>query len=309
MESHGVHYMQRTSDYATRTAASHGDPSSVNLVVWIRGTIRILRIVLRKSTKELEKRAIATKAAQLLVAAPAVNDAQAIIIALMEEYENVLNGDNLHRYFISTDSWIENSGNEDSADDENIYMHEQKSSSLGTKITKEADLGLKIGHSKALLKSEDVVANHSAIADLPSRSRRSRIPVLLAEAKRQFSLRYGKGIETEVERIYVLHGIFREDSTIGMVPLTFTEDGDQLPDSNSNLDEGNYSGVDNSVSLSISRELQDGIGQIVTQPLTTQEILTAPKDISNEQIIQLCAFHVMVLVHRTEKKPSRGTRG
>ena len=56
-----------------------------------------------------------------------------------------------------------------------------------------------------------LVANHSAIADLPSRSRRSRIPVLLAEAKRQFSLRYGKGIETEVERIYVLHGIFRED--------------------------------------------------------------------------------------------------
>ena len=94
-----------------------------------------------------------------------------------------------------------------------------------------------------------------------------------------------------------------------MVPLTFTEDGDQLPDSNSNLDEGSYSGVDNSVSLSISRELQDGIGQIVTQPLTTQEILTAPKDISNEQIIQLCAFHVMVLVHRTEKKPSGGTRG
>ena len=44
MESHGVHYMQGTSDYATRTAASQGDPSSVNLVVWIRGTIRILRL-------------------------------------------------------------------------------------------------------------------------------------------------------------------------------------------------------------------------------------------------------------------------
>ena len=29
MESHGVHYMQGTSDYATRTAASQGDPSSV----------------------------------------------------------------------------------------------------------------------------------------------------------------------------------------------------------------------------------------------------------------------------------------
>ena len=29
MEPHGVHYMQGTSDYATRTAASQGDPSSV----------------------------------------------------------------------------------------------------------------------------------------------------------------------------------------------------------------------------------------------------------------------------------------
>ena len=27
------------------------------------------------------------------------------------------------------------------------------------------------------------------------------------------------------------------------------------------------------------------------------------KGISNEQFIQLCAFHVMVLVHRTEKIP------
>ena len=29
MEPHGVHYIQGTSDYATRTAASQGDPSSV----------------------------------------------------------------------------------------------------------------------------------------------------------------------------------------------------------------------------------------------------------------------------------------
>ena len=70
---------------------------------------------------------------------------------------------------------------------------------------------------------------------------------------------------------------FKSCRTIGMVPLTFTEDGDQLPDSNSNLDEGSYSGVDNSVSLSISRELQDGIDQIVTQPLTTQENLDSSK--------------------------------
>ena len=70
---------------------------------------------------------------------------------------------------------------------------------------------------------------------------------------------------------------FKSCRTIGMVPLTFTEDGDQLPDSNSNLDEGSCSGVDNSVSLSISRELQDGIGQIVIQPLTTQENLDSSK--------------------------------
>nr|CAN79143.1 hypothetical protein VITISV_040461 [Vitis vinifera] len=70
------------------------------------------------------------RSVQLLVAAHAVNAAQAIIITFMEEYENVLDGDNLHIYFISTDSWIENSGNEDSIDDENINMHEQNSPSF-----------------------------------------------------------------------------------------------------------------------------------------------------------------------------------
>ena len=30
--------------------------------------------------------------------------------------------------------------------------------------------------------------------------------------------------------------------------------------------------------------------------------MTASKDISNEQIIQLCALHVVDLVHRTEKR-------
>ncbi|RVW98079.1 Auxin transport protein BIG [Vitis vinifera] len=41
--------------------------------------------------------------------------------------------------------------------------------------------------------------------------------------------------------------------------LPFTEDGDQLPDSDSDLDEDGCTDVDNSVSLSISRELQDGM--------------------------------------------------
>ena len=57
---------------------------------------------------------------QFLVAAHAVNNAEAIIMALLEENENILDDDNLHRCFISTDSQIENSENEDSADDENI---------------------------------------------------------------------------------------------------------------------------------------------------------------------------------------------
>ena len=30
--------------------------------------------------------------------------------------------------------------------------------------------------------------------------------------------------------------------------------------------------------------------------------MTAPKDISNEQIIQLCTLHVVDLVHRIEKR-------
>ena len=54
-------------------------------------------------------------------------------------------------------------------------------------------------------------------------------------------------------------------------------DGDQLPDSDSDLAEDGCTDVDNSVSLSISRELQDGIGQIVIQPLTTQENLDRSK--------------------------------
>ena len=48
--------------------------------------------------------------------------------------------------------------------------------------------------------------------------------------------------------------------------LPFTEDGDQLPDSDSDLDDEGCTDVDDLVSLSISRELQDGIGQIVIQP-------------------------------------------
>ncbi|XWS52606.1 hypothetical protein CRYUN_Cryun11dG0085500 [Craigia yunnanensis] len=60
--------------------------------------------------------------AQLLAAANAANNAQAIITTLLEEYENVFDDENLQRCSISADSRIENSASEDSTDDENPDM-------------------------------------------------------------------------------------------------------------------------------------------------------------------------------------------
>jgi len=58
--------------------------------------------------------------AQLLAAANAANNAQAIITTLLEEYDNIFDDENLHRCSISADSRIENSGSEDTTDDENL---------------------------------------------------------------------------------------------------------------------------------------------------------------------------------------------
>ncbi|KAJ6964772.1 rho GTPase-activating protein 7-like isoform X1 [Populus alba x Populus x berolinensis] len=60
--------------------------------------------------------------AQLLAAANAANNAQAIITTLLEEYENIFDDENLHRCSISADSQIENSASDDSSDDENMDM-------------------------------------------------------------------------------------------------------------------------------------------------------------------------------------------
>lgn len=59
-------------------------------------------------------------AAQLLAAANAANNAQAIVTALLEEYDNIFDVDNLHRFSLSADSRVENSGSEDSTDDETV---------------------------------------------------------------------------------------------------------------------------------------------------------------------------------------------
>ncbi|XP_020085776.1 rho GTPase-activating protein 7-like isoform X1 [Ananas comosus] len=63
-------------------------------------------------------------AAQLLAAAAAANNAQAIITTLLEEYENIFDDDNLHRGSTSPDSQVEESGSEDSVDDENTDVKE-----------------------------------------------------------------------------------------------------------------------------------------------------------------------------------------
>ncbi|XP_031386516.1 rho GTPase-activating protein 7 isoform X2 [Punica granatum] len=56
--------------------------------------------------------------AQLLAAANAANNAQAIVTTLLEEYQNIFDDENLQRCSISADSQIENSGSEDSSEDD-----------------------------------------------------------------------------------------------------------------------------------------------------------------------------------------------
>ncbi|KAI3450037.1 hypothetical protein Pfo_006702 [Paulownia fortunei] len=56
--------------------------------------------------------------AQLLAAANAANNAQAIITTLLEEYENIFDDVSLHRCSMSADSQTDSSGSEDTSDDE-----------------------------------------------------------------------------------------------------------------------------------------------------------------------------------------------
>ncbi|KAK1277792.1 hypothetical protein QJS04_geneDACA007369 [Acorus gramineus] len=63
-------------------------------------------------------------AAQLLAAANAANNAQAIITALLEDYENIFDEDNLRRSSFSPDSQLEDSGSDVSADDGDLDMKE-----------------------------------------------------------------------------------------------------------------------------------------------------------------------------------------
>ncbi|XP_060197224.1 rho GTPase-activating protein 7-like isoform X4 [Lycium barbarum] len=62
--------------------------------------------------------------AQLLAAANAANNAQAIITTLLEEYENIFEENNLYRCSISADSQIGHSGSEESSDNDNLDMRD-----------------------------------------------------------------------------------------------------------------------------------------------------------------------------------------
>ncbi|KAL9250033.1 Rho GTPase-activating protein 7-like protein [Drosera capensis] len=60
--------------------------------------------------------------AQLLAAANAANNAHAIITTLLEEYDSIFDDDNLQRCSISADSRIENSGSDDSSENDNLLV-------------------------------------------------------------------------------------------------------------------------------------------------------------------------------------------
>ncbi|PON75747.1 Rho GTPase activating protein [Parasponia andersonii] len=77
--------------------------------------------------------------AQLLAAANAANNAQAIITTLLEEYENIFDDENLQRCSISADSRIENSGSEESTDDETIGMKDNGYHDAENEVDPETD--------------------------------------------------------------------------------------------------------------------------------------------------------------------------
>ncbi|CAN4119813.1 unnamed protein product [Withania somnifera] len=76
---------------------------------------------------------------QLLAAANAANNAQAIITTLLEEYENIFDDDNLHRCSISADSQIVNSGSEESSDDENRDMKDNSFHDAENEVDPDSD--------------------------------------------------------------------------------------------------------------------------------------------------------------------------
>ncbi|KAF9665779.1 hypothetical protein SADUNF_Sadunf16G0159200 [Salix dunnii] len=91
--------------------------------------------------------------AQLLAAANAANNAQAIITTLLEEYENIFDDENLHRCSISADSQIENSLSDDSSDDENMNMKDNGYHDAENEVDQDTDNDPERAHSGKLSES------------------------------------------------------------------------------------------------------------------------------------------------------------
>ncbi|KAG9148634.1 hypothetical protein Leryth_019152, partial [Lithospermum erythrorhizon] len=77
--------------------------------------------------------------AQLLAAANAANNAQAIVTMLLEEYENIFDGDSLHRCSISAGSRIGNSESENSSDDVTLDVKDDGYHDAGNDVDVETD--------------------------------------------------------------------------------------------------------------------------------------------------------------------------
>ncbi|XP_010519801.1 PREDICTED: rho GTPase-activating protein 6 isoform X2 [Tarenaya hassleriana] len=93
--------------------------------------------------------------AQLLAAANAANNAQAIVTALLEDYENIFNDEHLQRCSISADSHIGNSGPENSSDEEDIEVKDSGFHNLGDGVGRETDDDNEVVLSRKLNASND----------------------------------------------------------------------------------------------------------------------------------------------------------
>ncbi|KAL0390767.1 UNVERIFIED_CONTAM: Rho GTPase-activating protein 7 [Sesamum calycinum] len=97
--------------------------------------------------------------AQLLAAANAANNAQAIITTLLEEYENIFDDDSLDRCSMSADSQSDNSGSEDTSNDENSDVKVNGYHDAQHEVDPETDLDWNRRHSGKLSESSGSAAS------------------------------------------------------------------------------------------------------------------------------------------------------
>ncbi|KAH6814815.1 Rho GTPase activation protein with PH domain-containing protein [Perilla frutescens var. frutescens] len=97
--------------------------------------------------------------AQLLAAANAANNAQAIITTLLEEYDNIFDDDNLHRCSMSVDSKTDNSGSDDTSDDENPQIKVNGYHDAENEVDPETDVDSDRRHSGKLSESSGSAAS------------------------------------------------------------------------------------------------------------------------------------------------------